>query len=42
MSQSRVNWQKLAEKELRGRPIEDLDWKTLEGIEVNRSILKKT
>ena len=34
MSQSRVNWQKLAEKELRGRPIEDLDWKTLEGIEV--------
>ena len=27
MSQSRVNWQKLAEKELRGRPIEDLDWK---------------
>ena len=34
MSQSRVNWQKLAERELRGRPIEDLDWKTLEGIEV--------
>ena len=34
MSQSRVNWQKLAEKELRGRPIEDLDWRTLEGIEV--------
>ena len=34
MSQSRVNWQKLAEKELRVRPIEDLDWKTLEGIEV--------
>ena len=34
MSQSRVNWQKLAEKELRGRPIEELDWKTLEGIEV--------
>ena len=34
MSQSRVNWEKLAEKELRGRPIEDLDWKTLEGIEV--------
>ena len=34
MSQSRVNWQKLAEKELRGRPIEDLDGKTLEGIEV--------
>jgi len=34
MSQSRVNWQKLAEKELRGRPIEELDWQTLEGIEV--------
>jgi methylmalonyl-CoA mutase len=34
MSQSRVDWQKLAEKELRGRPIDELDWKTLEGIEV--------
>ena len=34
MSQSRVDWQKLAEKELRGRAIEELDWKTLEGIEV--------
>jgi len=34
VSQSRVDWQKLAEKELRGRPIEELDWKTLEGIEV--------
>jgi methylmalonyl-CoA mutase len=34
MSQSRVDWQKLAEKELRGRSIEELDWKTLEGIEV--------
>ena len=34
MSQSRVDCQKLAEKELRGRPIEELDWKTLEGIEV--------
>ena len=34
MSQSRVDWQKLAEKELRGIPIEELDWKTLEGIEV--------
>ena len=27
-------WRKLAEKELRGRPLEDLTWKTLEGIEV--------
>jgi methylmalonyl-CoA mutase len=34
MSQSRVDWQKLAGKELRGRPIDELDWKTLEGIEV--------
>lgn len=34
MSQSRVDWHKLAEKELRGRSIEELDWKTLEGIEV--------
>ena len=34
MSQSKVDWQKLAEKELRGRSIEELDWKTLEGIEV--------
>ena len=34
MSQSRVDWQKLAEKELRGRPNDELDWKTLEGIEV--------
>lgn len=34
MSQSRVDWQKLAEKELHGRSIEELDWKTLEGIEV--------
>jgi methylmalonyl-CoA mutase len=34
MSQGRVDWQKLAEKELRGRSIEELDWKTLEGIEV--------
>ncbi|MCM2560551.1 methylmalonyl-CoA mutase [Lutimaribacter sp. EGI FJ00015] len=27
-------WRKLAEKELRGRPLEDLTWKTLEGIKV--------
>jgi len=27
-------WRKLAEKELRGKPLEDLTWKTLEGIEV--------
>ncbi|MBY6115793.1 methylmalonyl-CoA mutase [Mameliella alba] len=28
------SWRKDAEKELRGRPLEDLTWKTLEGIEV--------
>jgi methylmalonyl-CoA mutase len=27
-------WRALAEKELRGRPVEDLTWKTLEGIDV--------
>ena len=27
-------WRKLAEKELRGKPLEDLTWKTLEGIDV--------
>ncbi|MBD3680123.1 MAG: methylmalonyl-CoA mutase [Rhodobacteraceae bacterium] len=28
------NWKKLAEKELRGRPLEELTWKTAEGIAV--------
>ncbi len=28
------DWSALAEKELRGRPIEDLTWKTIEGIDV--------
>jgi methylmalonyl-CoA mutase len=28
------DWRALAEKELRGRPLEDLTWKTLEGIDV--------
>jgi methylmalonyl-CoA mutase len=32
---SREDWRKLAEKELRGRPLEDLVWKTLEGIDVS-------
>lgn len=27
-------WQEIAEKELRGRPLEDLSWETLEGIRV--------
>ncbi|MBB5515046.1 methylmalonyl-CoA mutase [Rubricella aquisinus] len=34
MTQSRDDWKKLAEKELRGRPLDDLTWKTLEGIDV--------
>ena len=28
------NWRSTAESELRGRPVEDLTWKTLEGIDV--------
>ncbi|MEH6646790.1 methylmalonyl-CoA mutase [Sulfitobacter sp.] len=31
---SKDDWRKLAESELRGRPVEDLTWKTLEGIDV--------
>ncbi|MEO9463842.1 MAG: methylmalonyl-CoA mutase family protein, partial [Marinomonas sp.] len=27
-------WTELAEKELRGRPLDDLTWNTLEGIDV--------
>ena len=34
MQQSKVDWQKLAEKELRGKSVRELDWITLEGIEV--------
>ena len=34
MRDKNSNWVKLAEKELRGRPVSDLTWKTLEGIEV--------
>ncbi|MCG6883185.1 MAG: methylmalonyl-CoA mutase [Silicimonas sp.] len=29
-----TDWKALAEKELRGRPIEDIEWETLEGIRV--------
>ena len=29
-----TDWKALAEKELRGRPVSDLDWETLEGIRV--------
>ena len=34
MKQSKVDWQKLAEKELRGKSVKELNWLTLEGIEV--------
>ena len=34
MEQSKVDWQKLAKKELRGKSVKELDWITLEGIEV--------
>jgi methylmalonyl-CoA mutase len=34
MSSKKDKWRGLAEAELRGRPVEDLTWKTLEGIEV--------
>ena len=34
MSSKKDTWRDLAEGELRGRPVEDLTWKTLEGIDV--------
>ncbi len=34
MAAEKDDWKALAEKELRGRPIEELNWNTLEGIEV--------
>ena len=34
MTDTRKRWEALAEKELRGRPLDDLTWRTLEGIEV--------
>jgi len=34
MTGKKATWSELAEKELRGRPLSDLAWKTLEGIEV--------
>ncbi|ABD56284.1 methylmalonyl-CoA mutase [Jannaschia sp. CCS1] len=34
MTESTDNWRKLAEKELRGRDLDDLTWRTLEGIDV--------
>ena len=34
MASKKDDWRKIAEGELRGRPLSDLTWKTLEGIEV--------
>ena len=34
MTQDKNTWRTIAEKELRGRPVEDLTWNTLEGIPV--------
>ncbi|MDJ0823339.1 MAG: methylmalonyl-CoA mutase [Paracoccaceae bacterium] len=34
MTKTPEDWRALAEKELRGRPLDDLTWQTLEGIEV--------
>ena len=34
MDKSKIDWQRLAEKELRGKPVAELDWTTLEGIQV--------
>ena len=34
MASKKDAWREIAEKELRGRPLDDLTWKTLEGIEV--------
>jgi len=34
VDKSKIDWQKLAEKELRGKSVAELDWTTLEGIKV--------
>lgn len=34
MASKKDDWRRIAESELRGRPLDDLTWKTLEGIEV--------
>ncbi|KAJ56501.1 methylmalonyl-CoA mutase [Actibacterium mucosum KCTC 23349] len=34
MTDKRIDWAKMAEKELRGRPLDDLTWHTREGIDV--------
>ena len=35
MANSKQSWRTAAEKELRGKSLEDLTWKTLEGIDIN-------
>src|SRR6056297_3648901 len=34
MGSKKDDWRKIAESELKGRPLEDLTWKTLEGIDI--------
>jgi len=34
VDKSKIDWQRLAEKELRGKLVDELDWTTLEGIKV--------
>jgi len=34
VDKSKIDWQRLAEKELRGKSVDELDWTTLEGIKV--------
>ena len=34
MDKSKIDWQRLAEKELRGKSVAELDWTTIEGIKV--------
>ena len=34
MDKSKIDWQRLAEKELRSKSVDELDWTTLEGIKV--------
>ena len=35
MANSKQSWRTAAEKELRGKSLEDLTWQTLEGIDIN-------
>ena len=38
MDKSKIDWQRLAEKELRGKSVEELDWTTLEGIYIHSNL----